>query len=239
MGPRRSGRAPEAQVNVGSNARWRVGTEPTMGKVVDTAFSQSLSAQTPAAWRTTKGAELSEETVARLDGWWRAANYLSVGQIYLLTIRCCAPALPGPRQTPPARSLGHDARAELPLRAPQPGHRRACAVDHLRHRSGPRRSRPGGQRVPGRHLLGGLLRDHSGRRRHQPAVQAVLVPRRASVARRAGDARVDPRGRRTRLRPVPRVRRRVRQPQPVVAAVVGDGEAETEALATSWHSTSS
>src|SRR4051794_36305025 len=27
---------------------------------------------------------LNEETVARLDGWWRAANYLSVGQIYLL-----------------------------------------------------------------------------------------------------------------------------------------------------------
>jgi phosphoketolase len=28
--------------------------------------------------------ELSEETLDRLDAWWRAANYLSVGQIYLL-----------------------------------------------------------------------------------------------------------------------------------------------------------
>jgi xylulose-5-phosphate/fructose-6-phosphate phosphoketolase len=28
---------------------------------------------------------LPRETVAQIDGWWRAANYLSVGQIYLLT----------------------------------------------------------------------------------------------------------------------------------------------------------
>ncbi|HKN89880.1 MAG TPA: phosphoketolase, partial [Acidimicrobiia bacterium] len=30
------------------------------------------------------GGKLSERDVARLDAWWRAANYLSVGQIYLL-----------------------------------------------------------------------------------------------------------------------------------------------------------
>ena len=34
---------------------------------------------------TTKtAAPLSAEELARLDAWWRAANYLSVGQIYLL-----------------------------------------------------------------------------------------------------------------------------------------------------------
>ncbi len=33
---------------------------------------------------TTSTTELSEETLDRLDAWWRAANYLSVGQIYLL-----------------------------------------------------------------------------------------------------------------------------------------------------------
>jgi len=32
----------------------------------------------------TRGHDLSEETLDRLDAWWRAANYLSVGQIYLL-----------------------------------------------------------------------------------------------------------------------------------------------------------
>ena len=33
---------------------------------------------------------LSDDELHRLDKWWRAANYLSVGQIYLWTIRCCA-----------------------------------------------------------------------------------------------------------------------------------------------------
>src|SRR6188768_3795869 len=33
---------------------------------------------------TTLPAHLSDEEVALLDGWWRAANYVSVGQIYLL-----------------------------------------------------------------------------------------------------------------------------------------------------------
>src|SRR5882757_1580997 len=37
-----------------------------------------------ATWRSTDLSPLSDETLAQLDGWWRAANYLSVGQIYLL-----------------------------------------------------------------------------------------------------------------------------------------------------------
>ena len=31
---------------------------------------------------------LGEQEWTRLDAYWRAANYLSVGQIYLLTIHC-------------------------------------------------------------------------------------------------------------------------------------------------------
>ena len=47
-----------------------------------------------------------------MDAYWRAANYLSVGQIYLLD----NPLLREPlharaRQAAPARPLGHDARA--------------------------------------------------------------------------------------------------------------------------------
>ena len=36
-----------------------------------------------------KGALESNEW-RQLDAYWRAANYLSVGQIYLYVIRCCA-----------------------------------------------------------------------------------------------------------------------------------------------------
>ncbi len=32
----------------------------------------------------TGSAALDAATLERVDGWWRAANYLSVGQIYLL-----------------------------------------------------------------------------------------------------------------------------------------------------------
>ena len=54
---------------------------------------------------------------------------------------------------------------------------------------------------------------------------------------RAGDARLDPRGRRAWLSrsPTPMARRST-IPDLIVACVVGDGEAETGPLATSWHS---
>jgi xylulose-5-phosphate/fructose-6-phosphate phosphoketolase len=64
----------------------------------------------------------------------------------------------------------------------------------------------------------------------------VLVPGGIPSHCRAGDAGLDPRGRRARLRDLARVRSGVRQPDLVVACVVGDGEAETGPLATSWHS---
>src|SRR6201986_1997853 len=35
-------------------------------------------------WHSADLHSLSDETLAQIDGWWRAANYLSVGQIYLL-----------------------------------------------------------------------------------------------------------------------------------------------------------
>ena len=57
---------------------------------------------------------------------------------------------------------------------------------------------------------------HDRRRRagDARAVPAVLLPRRDPEPRRAGDARLHPRGRRARLRPLPRVRRRDGQPGP-------------------------
>src|SRR6478609_11397981 len=48
---------------------------------------------------------LSDDTLDQLDGWWRAANYLSVGQIYLLD----NPLLRTPlsREDVKPRLLGH------------------------------------------------------------------------------------------------------------------------------------
>jgi xylulose-5-phosphate/fructose-6-phosphate phosphoketolase len=44
----------------------------------------AITTENPITWRRGSGAEIDDETVGRLDRWWRAANYLSVGQIYLL-----------------------------------------------------------------------------------------------------------------------------------------------------------
>ena len=84
-----------------------------------------------------------------LDAWWRAANYLSVGQIYLLD----NPLLREPLQPEhiKPRLLGHwgtTPGSDLPLGAPEPGDRRARPRRAVRHRAGPRR--PGAWwRTPG------------------------------------------------------------------------------------------
>ena len=66
---------------------------------------------------------LEPDLLRRMDAYWRAANYLSVGQIYLLDnplltepleARARQAAAPGP--------LGHHAGPELHLRPSQPGH---------------------------------------------------------------------------------------------------------------------
>ena len=64
---------------------------------------------------------LSAEELKTMDAYWRAANYLAVGQIYLLDNPLLRePLQSGARQAAAARPLGHDARAELHLRAPEP-----------------------------------------------------------------------------------------------------------------------
>jgi len=56
-------------------------------------------------WRRGSGAPVDETTLDRLDAWWRAANYLSIGQIYLLA----NPLLRAPlaREHVKPRLLGH------------------------------------------------------------------------------------------------------------------------------------
>ena len=61
---------------------------------------------------TTTRPGLTEAELRMLDAYWRAANYLSVGQIYLMDnplLRRAAAA--GAHQAAAARPLGHHARA--------------------------------------------------------------------------------------------------------------------------------
>ena len=69
---------------------------------------------------------LSDEELRKIDAYWRAANYLSVGQIYL----CDNPLLTEPLKlehikAAAARPLGHHAGAQFHLRPPEPADHRS------------------------------------------------------------------------------------------------------------------
>ncbi len=118
------------------------------------------------------------------------------------------------REAPAARPLGHVARAQLPVRPPEPGDPARRPRHDLRGRARARRPGAGGQRLPRGHLLGGLPGGEPRPGRAAAPVPPVLHARRHPEPRERADARVDPRGRRAGLRPGPRVRRGVRQPRP-------------------------
>ena len=153
--------------------------------------------------------------VERLDRWFRAANYLSVGQIYLLDNPLLERSLRGRgHQAAAARPLGHDAGAQPRLHPPQPAHPRARRQRDLPGRTRPRRPGRSGERLAGGHLQRGLPGHRLRPRRDAGAVPPVLVPRRHPQPRGTRDAGLDPRGRRARLRALARVRRGDGQPRP-------------------------
>jgi xylulose-5-phosphate/fructose-6-phosphate phosphoketolase len=82
-------------------------------------------------------------------------------------------------------------------------------------------------------LYPNIAQDEEGMRR---LFKQFSFPGRHSQPCRAGDARLDPRGRRTGYSLSHAFGAAFDNPDLIVACVVGDGEAETGPLATSWHS---
>jgi xylulose-5-phosphate/fructose-6-phosphate phosphoketolase len=68
----------------------------------------------------TKQTPLSPELRHNMNAYWRAANYLAVGQIYLYDYLLLKESLKLEHVKP--RLLGHHAGPELQLRAPEPSH---------------------------------------------------------------------------------------------------------------------
>ena len=155
------------------------------------------------------------EELERLDAYWRAANYLSVGQIYLLDNPLLREPLQ-PEHVKP-RLLGHcgtDPGLNL-VYAHLNRAIRARDLDAIYISGpGPRRARHRRERLPRGHLQRALPARRPRRGRPAGAVPPVLVPGRHPEPRRARDAGLDPRGRRARLLARARVRRGVRQPGP-------------------------
>ena len=173
-----------------------------------------------------------------MDAYWRAANYLSVGQIYLrdnpllkepLQLEHVKPRLLGP--------LGHHAGAELHLRPPQSGDPAIRPQCDLRHRPRARRAGHRGQHLPGRHLQRALPERGPGRGGDEAAVPAVFLSRRHP----------QPHGARRRpARSTKGANWAIRSPTPTArlstipicwpSASWATARAETGPLATSWHS---
>jgi xylulose-5-phosphate/fructose-6-phosphate phosphoketolase len=188
-------------------------------------------------WQTSQGAALSDDVLAQLDGWWRAANYLSVGQIYLLD----NPLLRSPlsRADVKPRLLGHWGTTPglnfLYAHLNRIINDRGQSTIYL---TGPGHGGPG--LVANAYLDGtysevypDITEDVEGLRRlfrqfsFPGGIPSHVAPETPGSIHEGGElgyalshaygAAFD-------------------NPDLLVAAVIGDGEAETGALATSWHS---
>ena len=115
---------------------------------------------------------LDDQALASVDAWWRASNYLTVGQIY----------------------LRDNVLLQRPLAvgAYQPADQRDRSANDLPGRTGPRRSRPGRRRMVG----GNLHRDLSRRDQRcggaSGSVPTVLDPWRHPKSRLRSDAGFHP-----------------------------------------------
>jgi len=186
---------------------------------------------------TIKGRPLASAELARIDAWWRAANYLSVGQIYLMANPLLREKLL-PEHVKP-RLLGHwGTTPGLNFVYAHLNRAIMARETNMMYIIGPGHGGPG--LVASAWLEGtytdvypGIGQDADGMRRlfHQfsfpGGIPSHVAPETPGSIHEGGElgyslshaygAAFD-------------------NPDLVVAAIVGDGEAETGPLATSWHS---
>ena len=165
--------------------------------------------------RVVDGDALSTAELARIDAYWRAANYLSVGQIYLmdnpllrepLRPEHVKPRLLGHWGTTPGLNLIYAhlnriaaARGQDLLYVTGPGHGGPGLVANVwLEGTSPRSTRRIGLDAQG---MGRMFKQFS-------------FPGGSAEPRRPGDPRLHPRGWGTRVLPLARLRRGVRQPGP-------------------------
>ena len=181
---------------------------------------------------------LSDHDLALIDAYWRAANYLSVGQIYLLDNPLLRePPAPRARQAAPARPLGNDPGPELRLRAHEPGDPQLGPRRHLRHRArvtaAPRRWPTPTSRAPTARSTRTSPRTRTGCAASSASSRSPAASRRTWPPRRPGSIHE---GGELGYALSHAYGAAFDNPDLLVACVVGDGEAETGPLATGWHS---
>ena len=121
---------------------------------------------------------LDSELLHKMNAYWRAANYLSVGQIYLydnpllkrpLRLSDVKPLVVGHWGTTPGQNFIYVHLNRVIKK---------YDLDMFYRRSRSRRPGDCGQRLPGRNLERGVSQCHTGRSRAKRAVQTILLSRR-------------------------------------------------------------
>ncbi len=155
---------------------------------------------------------LSPDELQKINAYWRACNYLSAGMIYLRDNPLLRQPLK-PEHTK-NRLLGHwgsDPGQSLIWGSLEPPDPQIRFGRHLHLRSRSRRARHAFQLLSRRPLLGDLSREEPRRSRHAQVLSPVFISRRNRLALHTGNARLDPRRRRTRIFHLARVWRSLRQ----------------------------
>ena len=181
---------------------------------------------------------LGPDELALTDAWWRAANYLAVGQIYLLANPLLTRAAAArARQAPAARPLRHRAGPQPRARARQPADPQARDLDAV-FVAGPGHGGPGPNACAWlegtyselySHIpqdAEGMARASSGSSPSPAACPSHCAPETPGSFHEGGELGY------SLLHAYGAV---LDNPDLVAFCVVGDGEAETGPLATSWH----
>ncbi len=103
----------------------------------------------PDAWKPGTGEDVDTAALTRLNTWWRAANYLSLGQIYLMDNPLLRRPLAAEDINP--RLLGHWGTTpglNFIYAQPEPGDSASRPQRHLRDGPGTRRAGHGRQCLP-------------------------------------------------------------------------------------------
>ncbi len=185
---------------------------------------------------------LSAELLARMNAYWRAANYLSVGQIYLKDNPLLERAADvGRREAAAAGTLGHDAGAELSYMCiwnrliKERGGERGLNMIYI---IGPGHGGPG--LVANTYLEGSYSEIYPHIEQNKDGIKRLfrqfswpygipshVAPETPGSIHEGGELGYSL---------VHAYGAAFDNPDLIVACVVGDGEAETGPLATSWHS---
>lgn len=156
---------------------------------------------------------LTDGDVHDLDAWCGPPTTCPSGRSISWTTRCYVNHYEPSTSNRASSDTGAPPGSELRLRASQPRDPRPGSRHDLHHGARPRWARAGRRSLARRNIQRDLPRHLPGRIGHASPVHPVLVPRGHTQSRGPGDPRIHPRGRRTRVFAVPRVRRRVRQPR--------------------------